>query len=183
MKLRPNQLALLGLLAESPSHPYALHQTLHRRNLRQWAPIGFSSVYQVLGALQRQGLVRANIVPAEAAPDRTTYRLTPEGWSALREALREAIGGPPELRYVIELALMFRGTLGAGELDALLAARAEQVEAELARLQASRALAGEWQGFATLIFEHKRLHLEAEREFIARATERLRDEKTHPWSG
>ena len=53
------ELLLLGLVAEMPRHGYELDQVIEERGMREWTQIGFSSIYFVLGKLQKLGLVTA----------------------------------------------------------------------------------------------------------------------------
>src|SRR3972149_2439341 len=51
------ELLLLGLVAEMPRHGYELDHVIEQRGMRQWTQIGFSSIYYVLGKLERLALV------------------------------------------------------------------------------------------------------------------------------
>ena len=51
--LTDNELLVLGLVAEMPRHGYELEQLIDRRGMREWTQIGFSSIYFVLGKLER----------------------------------------------------------------------------------------------------------------------------------
>ncbi len=78
--LRP---CLLLLLAEQPGHGYDLVDRLR--------PLGFDSdgagpLYQILRRLDGAGLVESAWDASVAGPARRTYRLTPLGWSTLRES-------------------------------------------------------------------------------------------------
>ncbi len=171
--LRPNQLAILGLLAEGPAHAYAIHRQIRERRIQEWAPVGFSSVYQILRALERDGLVAGTDRPPEDGPGRREYRLTDVGRRALDETLAAVLGGRPTWRFVEELALMFRGSLGAAAVAELLASRREAVEAELRRVEGAADRAGPWASTARLILAHRAAHLRAEAEFLERARREL----------
>ena len=58
-KLTDAELMILGLLAEMPRHGYELEQVIEKRALREWTEIGFSSIYFVLGKLEKSKLVSA----------------------------------------------------------------------------------------------------------------------------
>ena len=59
------ELLVLGLVAEMPRHGYQLDQVIEQRCMREWTQIGFSSIYFVLGKLEKMRLVTAKR-PAEA---------------------------------------------------------------------------------------------------------------------
>src|SRR5262245_7829845 len=75
------ELLLLGLVAEMPRHGYQIDQVIEQRGMREWTQIGFSSIYFVLGKLQRRGLVTAK-TPRSAnisAKARKVYSVTRAG--------------------------------------------------------------------------------------------------------
>ena len=59
-RLTDAELLLLGLVAEMPRHGYELDQVIQQRGMREWTQIGFSSIYFVLGKLEKLGLAAAN---------------------------------------------------------------------------------------------------------------------------
>src|SRR5260370_33754063 len=83
--------ALLGLLAKEPRHGYDLKQTFERLLGGTWA-LNIGQVYTTLGRLERDGLVRAEVVPQSQAPDRKVFAVTAAG----HEALRSGLDGPVE---------------------------------------------------------------------------------------
>src|SRR5512134_3281584 len=78
-------LLLLGLVAEMPRHGYELDQVIEERGMREWTRIGFSSIYFVLGKLQKLGLVSAKRPKGAnvGTKARKVYSVTPGGRQAL----------------------------------------------------------------------------------------------------
>jgi DNA-binding PadR family transcriptional regulator len=73
--------ALLGLLAQGPSHGYELANRLERQLGPTWA-INRTSLYRMLRSLQAEGLISAE--PSdESNLSRTVYRATPAAIPAL----------------------------------------------------------------------------------------------------
>ena len=64
-RLTDAELLVLGLVVEMPRHGYELELVIELRGMREWTQIGFSSIYFVLGKLERLGLVTAE-TPAGA---------------------------------------------------------------------------------------------------------------------
>lgn len=60
MPLTPAELTILGLVLEKPSHGYELEQLIELRGIRNWTELGFSSIYYLLGRLEKRGLVTAD---------------------------------------------------------------------------------------------------------------------------
>lgn len=88
------ELAVLGLLHESPLHGYELSKRL-KSVLGPFRAISYGSLYPCLNALQGGGLITADDTASESGPGRRkkhVYKLTAEGKERLQEQLAE--GGP-----------------------------------------------------------------------------------------
>lgn len=73
-------LLLLRLLADRESYGYEVVQRLREVGL---SDISEGSVYPALARLEREGRVRARLVPSNAGPARKYYRPTASGEAAL----------------------------------------------------------------------------------------------------
>jgi DNA-binding PadR family transcriptional regulator len=91
----------LHLLSEKPRHGYEIEEVIEERGMREWTAIGFSSIYYLLGKLEKgagreEPLARSWLEEGERGPARKVYGITSGGMEALREgalaALREAEG-------------------------------------------------------------------------------------------
>jgi DNA-binding PadR family transcriptional regulator len=88
------ELAVLGLLNESPMHGYELNKRL-KGLLGPFRAISYGTLYPCLSALQSAGFITSDETASEIGPGRrkkTTYKLTAEGKERLQEQLAE--GGP-----------------------------------------------------------------------------------------
>ena len=56
VNLTDAELLLLGLVSEMPRHGYELEQVIETRGMREWTQVGFSSIYFVLGKLEKAAL-------------------------------------------------------------------------------------------------------------------------------
>jgi DNA-binding PadR family transcriptional regulator len=97
--------AILSLVAETPRHGYEIEQVIRQRGMRQWADLGFSSIYYLLGRLERRGLVRSERVASPQGPARRVYRSTPAGKGELHRAVRRAFTNPELGDSPVQLAL------------------------------------------------------------------------------
>lgn len=87
--------AALALLAEGPTHPYEMYQTLVQRSEDRLVKVRPGSLYHTVDRLARQELVRAIGTEREGnRPERTTYEITDDGTLALGERVAEIIGTP-----------------------------------------------------------------------------------------
>lgn len=93
--LTPLAVAALALLAEGPTHPYEMYQTLVTRSEDRLVKVRPGSLYHTVDRLARQGLVRATGTEREGnRPERTTYEITEEGTLALGERVADIIATP-----------------------------------------------------------------------------------------
>ncbi|HVS67040.1 MAG TPA: PadR family transcriptional regulator [Mycobacteriales bacterium] len=86
------ELAVLGLLNESPMHGYELNKRL-KGVLGPFRAISYGTLYPCLNSLQSAGYITTDDSAAEVGKrKKTTYKLTAEGKERLQEQLAE--GGP-----------------------------------------------------------------------------------------
>jgi len=88
------ELAVLGLLHETPMHGYELRKRLNSV-LGAFRAFGYGSLYPCLKELLRQGLIAEEVPPAAAKSlagrrSKIVYRLTAEGKERLQDLLGQA---------------------------------------------------------------------------------------------
>jgi DNA-binding PadR family transcriptional regulator len=166
----PAELALLGLLAEGPAHPYSLDAKL--RDGGSSTEVAFSSIYAALDRLEKLGLVASKPDAGARGKARRVYRLTTQGRAALKLAARAALARP--------LAGSRPNDLGIGNL--VLLSRADALSAIS---EARKSLAEEKKGRtdaedypASAVSLHRSMLLAAEERFYAEL-ERL-VQRSHP---
>ncbi len=174
------ELLLLGLVAEMPRHGYELDQVIDRRGMREWTQIGFSSIYYVLGKLQKLGLVTAK-KPAGANAStkaRKVYSVTLTGRRALVvrtiAALRDV---QPTYSSVLVGTINWPALKREQALDAL-QARSTSIETEAARLAAIQEQQQPLPDYVDALFEYSLGQLRAESEWISRTLAYM---STKPW--
>ncbi len=132
-KLTDAELLLLGLVAEMPRHGYQLEQVIEQRGMREWTQIGFSSIYFVLGRLEKGGLVAAK--KPKGAKARKVFSATSFGYQALAaQSLMALEGGSPAYSSVL-LGMAHWPMLEKGAAIAALRTRGKRLEAEIVRLE------------------------------------------------
>jgi DNA-binding PadR family transcriptional regulator len=75
--------AILGLVAEAPSHGYAIRAAFEDRVGDFW-DLNYGQVYQVLSALEEEGLITGSDERIGKRPTRRKYSVSPKGRDALR---------------------------------------------------------------------------------------------------
>lgn len=172
-----SDLAILGLILEMPRHGYEIEQVIQERGMRNWTEIGFSSIYYVLGRLERHGYINPQREPAEGrGPDRKVYSITKAGRAAWKEATLAALAEPAHTGSPFLLGLAGLPGLSTPDvLDALASYQAE-LEDRLEELREQRRQLGSNPPlFLTAMFEYSEALAGAERSWLAGFFERLAD--------
>ncbi len=113
--------ALLGLLEDSPAHPYEVHQRLVTTSpLANVWRIKRGHTYALLGRFEEEGLVSSWLEPQEYKPPRKMLTLTPEGQAVLDNWVRQPVRKPREMRlgFLAKLYFAIRKGVAVELLDA-----------------------------------------------------------------
>ena len=187
------ELAVLSLVVERPRHGYDIERLIVARGMREWTDVGFSSIYYLLGKMEKAGLVEARAEdaseagaqdaaapraaggrPAPGAPtaDRTArgparkvYAPTAEGFSAWQAASLQALS-VPSMRSPFVLGLS--NLAGLPSDDALTALREyrEQLVERRAGMEAKRDAQGQLDWFVTELFDFSAHMMSAEAAWV-----------------
>jgi PadR family transcriptional regulator AphA len=117
--------AVLGVLAERPSHGFALAKELGASGgLGRILTVRPTEAYRSLDRLVGDGLAEpVRIEPGESGPRRIVHRVTPAGRRRLRRWLAEPVDHVRDLRIEFQLKLALLGRLGKSPLPLILAQR------------------------------------------------------------
>jgi DNA-binding PadR family transcriptional regulator len=88
---------LLGLLDAEPCYGYELKAVFENFLGGTW-PLNIGQIYTSLSKLESEGLVRAQTVPQEGAPDRKVYEVTAKGRKELAAWTNAVTDEPVRLR-------------------------------------------------------------------------------------
>jgi PadR family transcriptional regulator AphA len=124
--LAPGEWSVLALLADRPSHGWALAKEMSRSGEvgSVWS-VGRPLVYRALELLEERGLVEpVGSERGARGPNRALFRATDEGRRALREWLAEPVERVREIRSVFLLKLVLILRAGMERRPLLLAQRA-----------------------------------------------------------
>jgi DNA-binding PadR family transcriptional regulator len=134
-------LAVLACLEERSMHPYEIATTLRERAKHESIRLNYGSLYSVVDALARDGLIEAQETVREGRrPERTVYRLTDAGRAEFVDWLTELLRAPVKEYPQFEAGLSLLPGLPPAEVVALLEERCERLEAGL---DAQRAILAE----------------------------------------
>lgn len=176
MNLTDAELLLLGLVAEMPRHGYEIEHALETRGMREWTQIGFSSIYFVLGKLEKAGLVSAEAPTGTKA--RKTFSITAEGDRVLREQTISALQTYRPTYSTLLLGMIHWPALSRDAALAALDGRLSSITAEIARLENLRRQRQPMPDHIEALFDFSASQLAAERSWITTTLDYMRSK---PW--
>lgn len=136
------EVAVLSLLREAPMHPYQMQKLLRDRHKDEILALKRGSLYHAIGRLARAKLIAASATEREGRrPERTTYRITPEGRKEFTRMLRQMVAVPRREPSEFMAAMSFLVHLAPSEALARLDERCRALEAEITQVKAGLAAA------------------------------------------
>jgi DNA-binding PadR family transcriptional regulator len=166
----PLALAVLACLSERPMHPYEISTTLRTRGKEQSIKLNYGSLYSVVEALQRHGLITARETTREGRrPERTVYEITAAGQEEFEDWLAELLSTPVRDFSSLEAGLSLMPGLPPDEVVRLLGERAERLRMDLRALDANLEVAQEHELPDLFLVEsrYRRCLLTAELDFVS----------------
>jgi DNA-binding PadR family transcriptional regulator len=91
-----SELVLLSLLKESPRYGYEIDAEIKNRGVDHWGKVAISSIYYLLGKLEKEGHVTFEYHKEGKYPTRKVYSITQAGHEFLARQLFELISSPGE---------------------------------------------------------------------------------------
>lgn len=132
----PLALAVLGLLAEEPAHPYEMARTMENRAWHKSIKLNYGSLYTVIDALLQEGAITVQETVREGKrPERTVYALTDTGRARFMSWLERILREPAKEYPQFEAGLTLMGHLGPDGAAKVLGARVEALENEIDTLR------------------------------------------------
>ncbi|MDY9924506.1 PadR family transcriptional regulator [Methanobacterium sp.] len=131
------EIAILGLLYEEPQYGYQIEKTIEAWGMRNWTPIGFSSIYYVLKKLEKKELVTSKLEKVEGKPSRKVFTITPLGKLTMEEKLRELLSWNKKLISSFDLGLAYLNYLQPREVIKCLENYIESAQGRIRFLESS----------------------------------------------
>jgi DNA-binding PadR family transcriptional regulator len=174
----PLALAVMALLYERPMHPYEMVSVMRERGQHESVRLRYSSLYSVVEALGREGLISPRETVREGRrPERTVYGLTETGRDEFLSWLRELLREPVKEYTQFAAGLTFLAALPPSEALALLEERTRLLGEEVREIR-SRLDAAVQQGVARLFLvetEHELVLRKAELSWVRELVREIRD--------
>ncbi len=162
----PLALAVMALLFERPMHPYEMVSTMRERGKHESVRLRYSSLYSVVGALEREGLISSRETVREGRrPERTVYGITEDGREEFLSWLRELLSEPVKEYTQFAAGLSFIAALPPDEAAGLLEERVRLLEDEVGEMRSHLDDVAERLGLPRLFL------IESEHELVLREAE------------
>jgi DNA-binding PadR family transcriptional regulator len=162
-------LTTLGLLSEQPCHPYEIQRLLKERH-KSYAVGKTRTLYRAIEELEAAGYIEPLETSREGRrPERTVYRITPEGSEELENWLAELLSTPVDETPVFRVAVGLLGYITQDRAEAALATRIVSLRARVMALDATLKMAQDDLGLPRLVLlelEHAMALAVAEIEWI-----------------
>jgi DNA-binding PadR family transcriptional regulator len=172
-------LGVLGLLSERPMHPYEMQRQMHIRHTDDLLALKRGSLYHAINQLQRDGLIEPVETSREGRwPERTVYRITPDGDDELVVWLCDLLSTP--VREPSQFTAGLAHILHLSPTDALaqLQMRVVNLEAAVAALSAIERGVGGLIGRGSILeVEYARSLAQAEIDWVRSIIDDLRTRK------
>jgi DNA-binding PadR family transcriptional regulator len=183
VKRSPIALAALAMLYEAPMHPYRMQQLIKERGKDEVINVGQrASLYQTIGRLEREGLIRARQVTRdENRPERTVYELTDAGRTITLDWMRQILSTPTPEFPEFPAAISFLPLLTPKDALRQLEVRALALQAEVGRIDQQCEQASAVPRLFLLEMELLRATYETERAWVTSVIKDLRS-GTLTWS-
>jgi DNA-binding PadR family transcriptional regulator len=159
------RLVLLGLLRERPLYGYEI-KSIIEDHMGDWTNIAFGSIYFALGKLADEGFIEK--VATEQTgnrPSRSIYQITAAGMDEFLRLLRQVWVEFDRQFFPFDIGLFFMSALPRDEILGHLqnrVAQLEQVARYLNEHQDEQVSNDEVPALANAIFDHTRVHIQAE---------------------
>lgn len=132
----PLALAVMALLFERPMHAYEMVSVMKERGKHESVRLRYSSLYSVVAALEREGLIEPRETVREGRrPERTVYGITAVGREEFLTWLRELLSEPAKEYTQFAAGLSFIAALPPEEAAGLLEERVRLLEDEVGKMR------------------------------------------------
>ena len=162
-------LTTLSFLSEGPCHPYEIQRMLRERH-KSYAVGKTRTLYRAIEELEAVGFIESVETSRDGRrPERTVYRITPEGREELENWLADVLAAPVDETPVFSVAVGLLGYITQARAEASLAMRLITLQAKLVALDATLKLAQDDLGLPRLVLlelEHAMALASAEMDWV-----------------
>jgi DNA-binding PadR family transcriptional regulator len=167
-KLSNLEFVILSLVAEKPIHGYLVEHLIVERGMREWTDIGFSSIYHVLGKLQKAGFLTSLSESAGDRPARTVFSLTPQGTNLLHDEVFHRLSTPHAYSADFDLALTSLPVLNKEEILLALETFQEELSRKIQEIEGKQSFMTDgMESHVIALFDHSLKAMHSELDWIS----------------
>jgi PadR family transcriptional regulator, regulatory protein PadR len=119
---------LLALLYEEERYGYEIESIIEERNMRNWTKIGFSSIYNSLNNLEKNGLIGSRYEAEYGSPARKVYFVKDTAKASVRETIKRILHSPQRVYSEFSIGMAFSHFLTKDEVYNCLSNYRESLE-------------------------------------------------------
>jgi len=172
------ELAILGLIAESPKHGYQIEQTIEARGMRDWTLIGFSSIYYIVNKLEKVGWLISNMDTDGDGPARKVYQLTKSGLSEFMKEVQKRLQSPRPHSGDFDLGLANAFILTPGDVLKLVGSNHQSLKERLAFVKRKQEIdrVNGIPNNVEILFDHSLTMMQAEVDWLDKLILRIKEQ-------
>ena len=119
---------ILGILAEKEHNPYEITKMLNELKTRKWLPLADSTVYATINNLKKKGLIIGRQEKSGNLPEKTIYKITPEGEFELHASITSYLEEDSTLSSGFDIGILLMHNLSKPEILLKLKKKLERSE-------------------------------------------------------
>jgi DNA-binding PadR family transcriptional regulator len=136
--------------------------------MREWTDIGFSSIYHVLGKLQKEGFLTSQSETSGERPARKVFSLTKQGKNLLHAEVLDRLSTPRAYSADFDLALSCLPVLSQKEVRLALENFKMKLSAKIKEVQEKQTLiANTMEPHVDALFKHSLQAMQSELNWIS----------------
>ncbi|MDQ7816423.1 MAG: PadR family transcriptional regulator [Melioribacteraceae bacterium] len=119
---------ILGILSEQERNPYEITKMLEYLQTKKWFPLADSTVYATINNLKKKGLINGRIEKSGNLPEKTIYKIAPEGEFELQESITDFISEDNYSPTNFDIGILLMHNLSKNEILIKLKKKLERLE-------------------------------------------------------
>lgn len=160
------EVIILRLLDKRSYYGYELDKIIEENQMRRWADIGFSSIYNLLGRLEKKELVTSRFEKVHGSPKRKVYEITDAGRSELITEVHHMLETPADVHDDVTVGIVVSDVLGEEDFRRSLREYREYLASKREAFEKSVPEQVKQKPRVALAFERIRILLDAEIRWI-----------------
>lgn len=111
MKLSDSEINILGIIRKGYKYGYEIEKFIEKEEMRDWTSIGFSSIYYVLGRLEKKGCINSGKDITANNIIRKIFEITEFGIEIFDQNVIRLLSKPDDVIFPFDMALYFKDFL------------------------------------------------------------------------